>query len=142
MLLAAVISFDQDRIVRCAVLVAVAASIKLTAVFVVVPLVVITFARRRKTDALKLAAIPGVVLAATGLLIEGSLDNASAGTRPDHHAGIDVETAPTDRRGGTHHCDAVGDRGDFTRWFCGSLGCTVVTPEHRVQPAAPCRCSA
>lgn len=80
-LLAAVISFDQDRIVRCAVLVAAAASIKLTAVFVVVPLVIITLARRRRIEALKLAAIPGVALAVSGLFIEGSLDNASAETR-------------------------------------------------------------
>lgn len=80
-LLAAVVCFDRDRIVRCAVLVAVAVSIKLTAVFVVVPLVVMSIARRRLRDAAMLALIPGAVLAGSGLLVDGSLDNASAETR-------------------------------------------------------------
>lgn len=80
-LLAAVVAFDRDRIVRSAVLVAVAVSIKLTAVFIVVPLVVMLIARRRGKDSLILAGIPAAVLIACGLFVAGSLGNASSETR-------------------------------------------------------------
>jgi len=80
-LMAAVLAFDRDRIVRCGVLVAIAVSLKLTAAFVVVPLVMMLLARRRFKDALTSAAIPGVALGACGILIEGSLANATTATR-------------------------------------------------------------
>lgn len=80
-LLAAVVAFDRNRIVRCAVLVAVAVSIKLTAVFIVVPFVVVLIARRRGKDMVIVAGIPAAVLIACGLFVAGSLGNASSATR-------------------------------------------------------------
>ncbi len=81
LLLAAVVGFDRERIVRCAVLIAVAVAIKLTAVFIVVPLMVVLIARRRGKDALMVVAIPAAVLLGCGVLLEGSLSNASSTTR-------------------------------------------------------------
>jgi uncharacterized membrane protein len=80
-LLAAVVAFDRNRIVRCGVLVAVAVSIKLTAVFIVVPLVVVLMARRRWKDTVIVAGIPAAGLIACGLFVAGSLGNASSETR-------------------------------------------------------------
>lgn len=80
-LLAAVLAFDRDRIGRCAGFVVLAVLVKLTAVFVVVPLVGMLIVRRRFRDAAGFAVLPLVVLLGGQLLLPGSLTNASTATR-------------------------------------------------------------
>lgn len=80
-LLTAVMSFDRHHTVRAASLVGVAALVKMSAIFVVVPLVVYLLVRRRWRDATTMAALPVAALIAGELVAPGSLANASSASR-------------------------------------------------------------
>jgi len=80
-LLAAVIAFDRHHTARTAALVGVAALVKMSAIFVVVPLVVLLLARRRWRDAATMAVVPLGGLVAGELVAPGSLANASSASR-------------------------------------------------------------
>ncbi len=80
-LLAAVVCFDRDQIGRSAAFTAIAVLLKLTAVFVVVPFLVLLAFQRRWRDASLMAAATTATLLASYILAPGSISNASSATR-------------------------------------------------------------
>ena len=81
LMLAAVMAFDRQHVLRTAVLVSIAALIKMSAIFVLVPLVVYLLARRRWREAAGMAALPLAALLFGEIVAPGSLENASAASR-------------------------------------------------------------
>jgi len=81
LLLAAVIMFDRSRSGIAAVLISLAALVKMSAIFVVAPLVVLLLVRRRWREAARMTILPLAGLFLGELIAPGSLANASSASR-------------------------------------------------------------